>query len=100
VTSPSAVLRVKVVPGASRDRVAGPHGDGVRVQVSAPPERGRANEAVARVLAAALGVGPSRVVLASGAASSRKTFRIEGLTPDDLARWLSSLALPGRRPAP
>jgi uncharacterized protein (TIGR00251 family) len=96
---PSALLRVKVVPGASRDALAGRHGDGVRVRVSAPPERGQANEAVARVLAQALGVDPRRVVLVAGAASPRKVFRIEGLPPEALSAWLAALParpVPGR----
>ncbi|HWE97792.1 MAG TPA: DUF167 domain-containing protein [Tepidisphaeraceae bacterium] len=51
----SATLNVKVVPGAKRDRVVGRYGDGVKVQVSAPPEDGKANRAVVGVLAASLG---------------------------------------------
>jgi len=37
------ILHVKVVPGASRDRVAGRYGDGIKIQTSAPPEAGKAN---------------------------------------------------------
>jgi uncharacterized protein (TIGR00251 family) len=85
------VLSVKVVPGASRDRVAGRHGEGVRVQVSAPPEGGRANRAAAEVLAAAIGVDPRRVALVSGATSPRKTFRVAGWSEADRARFLASL---------
>ena len=48
-----ATIEVKVVPGASRDRVVGRYGDGIKVQVSAPPEGGRANKAVVDVIAAA-----------------------------------------------
>ena len=51
-----ATLSVKVVPGASRDRVAGMLGDALKVQVSAPPEAGKANKAVLRVLAEFLNV--------------------------------------------
>jgi uncharacterized protein len=87
-----ARLHVKVVPGASRDRFMGLHGDGVRVQVSAPPEGGRANLAAAAVVAGALGVPASRVTLASGPASPRKTFLIEGWSDADLARALATLA--------
>src|SRR6476620_2636829 len=51
-----ATLNVKVVPGASRDRVVGRYGDGVKVQVSAPPEGGKANKAAIEVNARAPGV--------------------------------------------
>ncbi len=39
-------LSLKVVPGSSRDEIVGWLGDSLKVKVKAPPEKGRANEAV------------------------------------------------------
>ena len=39
-------ISVRVSPGARRTEVVGRHGGGWRVRVAAPPERGRANEAL------------------------------------------------------
>ena len=47
------LIRVKVVPGASRAGIAGVLGDRLKVRVSAPAEGGRANKAVCAVIAAA-----------------------------------------------
>ena len=66
VSGARATVQVKVVPGSSRDRVAGRYGDGVKVQVCAPPEGGRANEAVVRVIAEALGLKPQQVRIIKG----------------------------------
>jgi hypothetical protein len=44
--TPSARLRIKVVPGSSRDEVVGWLGDALKIKVTAPPQKGRANEAV------------------------------------------------------
>jgi len=85
------ILHVKVVPGASRDRVAGRYGDGVKVQTSAPPEAGKANAAVTKILAQFLSLRPSQVELASAPANPRKQFRISGLTPPQLAEKLATL---------
>jgi uncharacterized protein (TIGR00251 family) len=74
-----ATLNVKVVPGARRDRVAGAYGDGVKVQVSAPPEGGKANAAVLRVLAEALGIKLGQLQLLSGHGQPRKVVLVEGL---------------------
>ena len=68
------MVRVKAKPGSRADRVAAIRGDSLLVEVRAAPERGRANEAVARVLAEALGVAASDVVLKSGHAAPRKLF--------------------------
>ena len=79
-------MRVKAVPGASRDQIAGLLGDRLKIRVSAPPEGGKANRAIARVLAGGLGVlgvRASDVELVRGTSSAEKTFRIMGVTLED-----------------
>jgi uncharacterized protein (TIGR00251 family) len=87
-------LRVRAQPGASRERIVGVHGDALKVAVSAPPERGRANERIAEVLAAALDVPLRAITLLSGATSRDKRFAIVGRTPEEcrsrLAPFLDS----------
>jgi uncharacterized protein (TIGR00251 family) len=85
------LLSVKVVPGSSRDRVVGRYADGIKVQVSAAPERGKANAAVIRVLAEFFAVKPPDVELISGAGNPRKQFRISGRTETDLAAKVAEL---------
>ncbi len=69
-------IRVKAVPGSSRSRIAGVLGDRLKIQVAAPPEDGKANRAVAEVLARWLGIAKSEVELVSGASQPTKVFRI------------------------
>ena len=57
---------LKVVPGASRDRVVGPLGDALKVAVSKPPADGAANRAVVKVLASHLAVPESAVTIVRG----------------------------------
>lgn len=73
------LLRVKAVPGASRDRIAGPLGDRLKIAVSAPPEGGKANKAIAELLAGVFGVRTNRVELVSGPTHAEKVFRVEGV---------------------
>jgi len=72
------LIRVKAVPGASRDELAGTVGDRLKVRVSAAPEGGKANKAICRVVAEALGVRPRRVSVEYGHASPEKTLRVAG----------------------
>ncbi len=80
----AVLVPVRAQPGASRDRIAGEHRGALKVAVTRPPERGRANDAIAAALADALGVRKGAVTLVSGATSRDKVFRIEGCTPDDV----------------
>lgn len=82
-------ITVKVVPGASRDRIVGPLGDALKVQVAAPPERGKANAAVAGLLASALGLPARAVAVIRGASSPRKTVLARGATAEALAAALA-----------
>ena len=86
-----AVIAVKVVPGASRDRIMGALGDALKVAVSAPPEKGKANAAVAAILAKALGLDRRAVALASGPASPRKEFLLAGISADEARRRIEAL---------
>jgi len=67
---------VKAVPGSSRSRIAGVLGDRLKVQVAAPPEDGKANRAVAQVLADWLDLPASAVELVSGPSQPAKLSRI------------------------
>lgn len=83
-------LRVKAVPGASRDAIAGVLGDRLKIRVAAPPEGGRANEAIRRVLSKAFEVTAADVTLVGGATSRDKAFVIAG-DPVHLASRAASL---------
>lgn len=73
---PGAELALRVTPRASRNAVEETD-DGLKVAVTAPPENGKANAAVAKLLAQALGVAKTRLVLVRGATARDKVFRLE-----------------------
>jgi hypothetical protein len=86
-------LPIKVVAGSSRNGIAGWLGGTLRVRVTAPAERGRANAAVEDLLREALGVssgGGVRIV--SGSSSPRKIVEIVGLSESEVRRKLSAAA--------
>lgn len=83
-------LAVRVTPGA-RESVISEWRDGVlRVKVREPAEKGRANDAVAKLLAKSLGVPTTAVILKRGATSREKLFEIDGLDDDELQRRLAA----------
>ena len=71
-------VRVKVVPGASRDEVVGILGERLKVRTAMAPEAGKANKAVAKLLAGWLNVGTREVEQVSGPTNPEKTFLVPG----------------------
>ena len=70
-------LEVRVSPGASADAIALPaSGSALAVRTTAPPEVGKANDAVLRLLAKALDRPVSTLELVRGAASRNKLIRL------------------------
>jgi uncharacterized protein len=82
-------IAVTVSPGAARSEFVGPHGDGWRARVAAPPERGRANSALLELVADALDVPRSRVRLVAGHRARRKIVEIDGLDAQTVAKLLA-----------
>jgi uncharacterized protein (TIGR00251 family) len=76
-------ISVKVVPGASRPGIAGVLGNRLKVRVAEPPEGGKANRAVERLIADWLGVRGARVVAGHG--RPEKTVAVPGIqkVPED-----------------
>lgn len=87
-----ARISVRLTPRAGRSAIDGWDGDVLRARVAAPPVDGKANDALLRLLAKALGVAPSRVTLVSGAQSRVKIVEVDGMTADVVRRALDAIA--------
>jgi uncharacterized protein (TIGR00251 family) len=73
-------LNVKVVPGSSRkNQIVGWLGDALKIKVTAPPEKGKANEAVVGLIATTLGISTDDIEIESGHSSPSKIVAIDGM---------------------
>jgi uncharacterized protein (TIGR00251 family) len=79
-------LKVKVVPGSSRDRIVGWLGDALKIKVTAPPEKGKANEPVIKLLADTLGVSTNDFEVVSGQSSPSKIVAITGMDDEAIKK--------------
>ena len=73
---PGAIFTLRVTPGARRNDIT-LHDGVLRVHVTAPPADGKANKAVLKLLAKALGVAPSRLTLIRGQTGRDKLVRLD-----------------------
>jgi uncharacterized protein (TIGR00251 family) len=89
-------LRLRVSPGSGRAAIVGRHGDAWKVRVTEPPENGRANDAVVRLLATALALPREAVAIVSGHSGRDKIVELTGVGPALIERRLSSASAPSR----
>jgi uncharacterized protein (TIGR00251 family) len=87
-------LKVKVVPGASRNRIAGVLGDALKLSVSEPAQKGQANAAVVALLATLLKLPRDSVSIVRGRSNPRKEVLVRGLTLEQLSQKLAAVLTP------
>lgn len=87
--NPTHTLLIKAIPGARRDEIAGMLGDRLKIRISAPPEDGKANDAIRALLARELGLKPRDIEIIAGHTRPEKTVQISNATPESLARLTS-----------
>ena len=76
---PSTRLRLRVSPGSRRSEIVGRYGDGWKVRVAAPPEDGRANEAVVELLSKQLEIPRRSISIVSGHTAREKVVQMDGI---------------------
>jgi uncharacterized protein len=87
---PATRLRLRVSPGAPRSSFVGRYGDAWKVRVSAPPERGAANEEVLRLVADRLDLPRGSVTLVAGHGARDKVVELRGISTAEIERRLDS----------
>jgi uncharacterized protein len=79
-------IRLRVQPRSARNRIAGVHGEALKICVTAPPVDGAANAAVIAILAEALGVAKSRITIVTGATGRDKQVMVGASSPAVIAK--------------
>jgi uncharacterized protein YggU (UPF0235/DUF167 family) len=89
-----AILPVRAKPGAKENELIDEHNGLLRLAVTAPPESGKANTAIVRLLAETLNLRRAQIILLGGAASRIKRFLITGISPEDLLARIAAALEP------
>ncbi|MFM7187049.1 MAG: DUF167 domain-containing protein [Armatimonadota bacterium] len=86
------ILTLRVTPRADRTEVVGRRPDGViAVRVTDAPADGKANAAVVKALADALGTRPSGITLVSGHTGRDKRVQVDSMTETELTAAVAKL---------
>ncbi len=76
----AVTFNVRVIPRTKRNEIVGIENNAVKIRLTAPPVEGRANEALLKFLAHALGVARANVEIVRGESSRHKVVRVRGMT--------------------
>ena len=95
-TTNETTIRVRVQPKASGNQILGFREDVLRLRVTAPPEDGKANAAVVRLLAQTLGISRSRLEVVRGHSSRDKVIRVSSMNTLEIRQQIKQrLGPPG-----
>ena len=89
------ILVIKVIPGSSRTTIAGKLNGMLKIKLSSPPEKGKANQNLIEFLAKCLGVKKKAVSIISGATRPVKKVRIKELSMEKVVSKLRSSSVSG-----
>jgi uncharacterized protein (TIGR00251 family) len=90
MATPSTRVQLRVSPGARHDQLVGRHGEAWKIRVAAPPEGGRANEAVLDLLARELSLPRRSLSIVSGRGAREKVVLMEGIDRAESERRLEA----------
>jgi uncharacterized protein (TIGR00251 family) len=93
-TTAGIILPIHAQPGARKNGITGVYAGRLKVAVTQAPEKGKANQALVKLLAELLEVKRSQIALIAGETSSQKKFLITGVDRATLAQRLSHLSPP------
>jgi len=82
-------LAVQIQSNAKKTEVVGVLDDALKIKLAAQPIEGKANEALVKWLAGALGVSRSAVTLTHGQTNKKKLLEVAGVTLEDVGRLLN-----------
>jgi uncharacterized protein len=70
------ILDIYVRPGSSVAGIEGMYGRWIKIKLSAPPERGKANKELINLLSKIIGIRKNEIEIISGVSSNYKKIRI------------------------
>lgn len=89
----AVTFAVRVHPKARRDGISGVVGESLKLDLTAPPIQGKANDACVRFFAEFLKVPRSSVTIAAGTSSRNKAIRVRGVSAAEVERAFAGVMM-------
>ena len=77
------IVKVKIVPGSSKNKIVGVYNDALKITVTAPPVEGKANKKCIVYLAKYFDIAKSKIEIISGQTSKNKLIKICDISKEE-----------------
>ncbi len=88
---PDVLLPVRAQPKSSKNQIDGIHDGRLKVCVTQAPEKGKANQALLKVIQKGLQLKRSQIELDKGETTALKVFRVSGISQDELRQKIAEV---------
>ena len=86
------VIKVKIVPGSSKNKIIGTYNGALKIAITAPPVEGKANKKCIAYLAKYFDIAKSKIEIISGQTSKNKLIRIYDIRKKDFLEKLEKIS--------
>ena len=86
------VIKVKIVPGSSKNKIIGTYNGALKIAITAPPVEGKANKKCIAYLAKYFDIAKSKIEIISGQTSKNKLIRIYDISKKDFLEKLEKIS--------
>lgn len=76
ITENDIVIKVKIVPGSSKNKIVGVYNNALKISITAPPVEGKANKECIAYFAKYFNIAKSKIEIISGKTGKNKLTRI------------------------
>ncbi len=92
ITGNDIIVKVKIVPGSSKNKIIGVYDDSLKITITAPPVEGKANKKCIAYLAKYFDVAKSKIEIISGQTSKNKLIKIYDISQKEFLNKIDKIS--------
>ncbi len=92
ITGNDIIIKVKIVPDSSKNKIIGVYNDSLKINITAPPVEGKANKKCIAYLAKYFDVAKSKIEIISGQTSKNKLIKIYDISQKEFLEKIEKIS--------
>ena len=92
ITGNDIIVKVKIVPGSSKNKIIGTYNGALKIAITAPPVEGKANKKCIAYLAKYFDIAKSKIEIISGQTSKNKLIKIYDISQKEILEKLEKIS--------